>query len=108
LGTIRDGVIDYTETTDNGDRNKVLATIVHIAKIYSTNYPHQKIFIRGRNQITTRLYRGVINHEYQEIIKEFIIQGGTYIENENTYDFEEFIANKQYDAFLFEKRQGTF
>jgi len=104
LGTIRNNVIDYTETTDNGDRDQILSTILHIAKIYSYAWPDQKIFIRGRNQATTRLYRGAISHEYQEIIKEFIIYGGAYIETENGYDFEDFIRDKQYDAFLFKRR----
>ena len=104
LGTIRGDNIDYDETTDNGDRDKILATISHIATAYSRAYPDQRIFIRGRNKATTRLYRGAINHEYVEIIKEFIIYGGTYLESENRYDFEEFITTRQYDAFLFERR----
>ncbi|MDR3697816.1 DUF6934 family protein [Mucilaginibacter sp.] len=105
LGTRRGDVIDYNETTDNGDRDRILATIFHIATAFSHGYPDQRIFIRGRNQATTRLYRGTINHEYLNIIKEFIIYGGIYVENEGRYNFEQFISSKQYDAFLFERRQ---
>ena len=104
LGTVRGNNVDYTETTDNGDRNRILATIFHIALTFSRVYPDQKIFIMGRNQATTRLYRGVINHLYVEIVREFLIQGGVYSENKEGYNFEEFISNKQYNVFLFERR----
>jgi len=104
LGTIRHDKVDYAETTDNGDRNQVLATIFHVALTFSRAYPDQKIFIIGRNRATTRLYRGAINHLYAEITSEFSVQGGIYFENADEYRFEEFISNKQYDAFLFERR----
>jgi hypothetical protein len=58
----------------------------------------------GRNQTTARLYRGAINHAYIEIVQEFLIYGGTYFESEDKYKFEDFIPNKQYDAFLFKRR----
>jgi hypothetical protein len=104
LGTIRGDKIDYTETTDNGDRNYILATIFHIALIFSRTYPDQKIFIMGRDEVTTRLYRGAINHSYVEIVSEFSIYGGIYSEKGDRYEFEEFIRDKQYGAFLFKRR----
>jgi hypothetical protein len=103
LGTIRGELADFIETTDNNDRDKILATIFHIARIFSHAYPDQKIFIKGRNEVTTRLYRGAINHGYAEIVKEYFIYGGTYAEIADKYNFELFIGNKQYDAFLFER-----
>jgi len=105
LGTIKGGSVDYTETTDNGDRNEVLATIFHIALTFSRAYPNQKIFIMGRNQATTRLYRGAINHLYAEIELEFFTYGANFAESEEAYKFEEFIRDKRYDAFLFKRRQ---
>ena len=95
LGTIRGDKIDYTETTDNGDRNQVLATIFHIALTFSRAYPNQKIFVMGRDQVTTRLYRGAINHLRIEIASEFLIYGGIHVESEGGHKFEEFIRNKQ-------------
>jgi hypothetical protein len=105
LGTIRGELADYGETTDNNDRDKVLATIFHIAQIFSLAYPDQMIFIRGRNEVTTRLYRGAINHGYEEIIKEYFVYGGTYTAIAGGYNFELFIGSKQYEAFLFERRR---
>ena len=98
-------MVDYTETTDNGDRNHILTTIFYIAVTFSRAYPNQKIFITGRNQATTRLYRGVVNRLYAELELEFFTYGGVYVENTGEYKFEEFIRNKHYDAFLFEWRQ---
>jgi hypothetical protein len=104
LGTVGKDKIDYTETSDNGDRNKILATIFHIALTFSRAHPNQKIFVMGRNPATARLYRGAVNHLYKEISSEFLVQGGVYIDNEDDYRFEEFISNRQYDAFLFKRR----
>jgi hypothetical protein len=104
LGTNLGKVVDYEETTDNNDRDKILSTIFIIAKIFSYAYPDQKIYIKGRNDATTRLYRGAINHEYTKLILEYFIYGVTYLPNENRYLFEPFEGNKQYYAFLFERR----
>ena len=101
LGTDRGNVVDYNETTDNNDRDKILATIFHIAEIFSSAYPDQKIYIRGRNEVTTRLYRGAINHAYDEIIPEYIIYGVTYAVTDDKYFFELFVKTKKYDGFLF-------
>jgi hypothetical protein len=103
LGTIREGIVDYDETTDNNDRNKILATVFHIARIFSEVYHDQKIFIQGRNEATTRLYRGAINHAYKEILVEYFVYGATYTAATGNYHFELFIGNKNYDAFLFER-----
>ncbi len=104
LGTKRGEVVNYEETTNNNDRDKIIATIFYIALIFSAAYPDQKIFIKGRNKATTRLYRGAINHGYDGIIREYFIYGGTYIATIDKYNFEPFIPSKQYDAFLFERR----
>jgi hypothetical protein len=104
LGTVRGKIVDYNETTNNGDRNQILATIFYIARVYSGEYPDRRIFIAGRNEATTRLYRGAINHGYVEFTSEFKVYGGIYILDEDRYNFEQFIADRQYDAFLFERR----
>jgi len=104
LGTIRGEITDYNETTNNNDRDKVLAAVFYIAQIFSHRYPEQKIFIKGRNGVTTRLYRGAINRVYKEIIKEYFIYGGFYAAATNNYDFELFDGNRYYEAFLFERR----
>src|SRR5471030_3075964 len=90
LGTIRGEITDYDETTNNNDRDKVLATVFYIARIFSQRYPERKIFIKGRNGVTTRLYRGAINHAFKEIIKEYFIYGGFYAAVANQYVFEIF------------------
>jgi hypothetical protein len=105
LGSLRDNRADFTETTDNGDRNQVLSTIFYIAQIFIKEYPDRKIFVRGRNEATTRLYRAAINHSYPQLIEDFFILGGIYTTNGGQYYFEPFIQNKQYDVFLFEKRR---
>lgn len=101
---MRNNKVDHTETTNNGDRDQILATIFYIVSAFSFHYPDQKIHISGRNNATTRLYRGAINHDYQEIIKLFKVYGGIYLEKQAMYNFELFKQSGHYDAFLFERR----
>jgi outer membrane protease len=82
----------------------IIATIFHIASTFSAHYPNTNIFIKGRNEATTRLYRGAVNHGYKELSKEFSIYGGTYSLNNEQYSFEAFNGERRYDAFLFKRR----
>ncbi len=105
LGTIRWHKVDFTEITDNGDRDRILSTIFTISLEFSNRYPNRKIFIRGRNEATTRLYRAAINHSYSQLTEAFVIWGVNYIIDEDDYAFEPFEKNQKYDAFLFERRK---
>ena len=106
LGTIKTrNEIDYFETSDNNDRDKILSTIFYISLDFIKAYPNRKIFITGRNTATTRLYRAAINHEYDNLVENLIIHGLTYNESAEDYTLEPFLRNKKYDAFLFERRR---
>lgn len=68
-----DGEIDDLSVSDNGDRNKVLATVVLIAEIYIKRFPERWIFFRGSTMERTRLYRMAIGRNLQELSLEFDI-----------------------------------
>lgn len=55
------GEIDDYSISDNGDRNKILATVVDVVKVYTAKYPDQLIFFRGSTQERTRLYRMAVD-----------------------------------------------
>jgi hypothetical protein len=69
--------LNDTVVTDNGDRNKVLATVSEIVSIYTKRYPERWIFIKGSTKSRTRLYRMVIASNFKELSKTFDLFGIT-------------------------------
>lgn len=67
--------IDDVNTTNNGDRNIILATVANATYIYTEIYPDKFIFFSGSCKIRTRLYRIVISSNYNELVKTFFIFG---------------------------------
>jgi hypothetical protein len=55
-----EGEISDYSISDNGDRNKILATVVHAIDTYLKAYPDRMIFFTGSTKVRTRLYRMVI------------------------------------------------
>lgn len=69
------GEIDDYRTTNNGDRNKILATIAEVIKVYTQKYPGRIIFFRGSTIERTRLYRMAVSLNLDELSVEFDIYG---------------------------------
>ncbi|HZE84579.1 MAG TPA: hypothetical protein VE035_09730 [Puia sp.] len=65
--------IDDYSITDNGDRNKVLATVAYAAEIYLNKYPERWIYFKGSTQERTRLYRMAIGLNLDELTLKFDI-----------------------------------
>jgi hypothetical protein len=65
---------DYA-VTDNGDRNKVLATVVSIIGAYTKRFPDRWIIFRGITAERTRLYRMAIGLNYKELSVTYEIWG---------------------------------
>lgn len=42
-----DGEIDDYSISDNGDRNKILATLAKVIELYTDKYPERWIYFRG-------------------------------------------------------------
>lgn len=53
--------INDLAVSDNGDRNKVLATVVSIVEIYTKRYPNRWIIFKGSTLHRTRLYRMAVS-----------------------------------------------
>ena len=67
--------IDDINIADNGDRNKILATVADTTYSFTESYPDKYIFFSGSCEIRTRLYRIVISANYDELLKTFHIFG---------------------------------
>ncbi|GAB3502347.1 DUF6934 family protein [Emticicia fontis] len=92
------GEIDDTVISDNGDRDKVLATVAHTCIKFSEHFPEALIVVIGSTAARTRLYQMGINSNFDEISELFVIWG---LFNES---WELFEKNKNYTAFLAKRK----
>ena len=51
------GELDDYRISDNGDRNKILATVVKVVDNYTKKYPLRWVIFSGSTKERTRLYR---------------------------------------------------
>ena len=93
------GEIDDHTITDNGDRNKILATIARVVDYYTICYPRRWIYFRGNSKEKTRLYRMAVGLHLKELSSVFEIFG----EVEGS-DFIPFHKNMEISAFLIRRK----
>lgn len=94
------GEIDDMIITDNGDSEKVLATVVAAVYTFCDKFPQSWIYATGSTEARTRLYKMGIN-KYLEIVQEdFEIFG--LIQNE----WERFLKGKSYQAFIVQRKKS--
>lgn len=80
--------------SNNGDRDKILATVAATVIEFIEHYPDAIVFAKGSTPSRTRLYQMGILANWQEINKTFVIEG--LINNE----WQPFERNKNYQAFM--------
>ena len=84
------GEINDLITSDNGDSEKVLATVACTCLEFSKHYPEAIILAVGSTQTRTRLYQMGINRYFSEVNELFLLWGlfdGQWctFEKENNY-----------------------
>ncbi len=89
---------DDKAISDNGDREKILATVAATIYEFINEYPNASIYAKGSNLARTRLYRIAISSVLDEINKDFTVLG--YLEE----NWEKFERNQNYSAFLIIKK----
>jgi hypothetical protein len=101
FGNIKDDdSIDDTSVSDNGDRNKILATIANVVDQYTYKYPERLIYFRGSTKERTRLYRMAVGLNLEELTEKFEI----YVEVDKEDDFVMFQKNMEISAFLIKRK----
>lgn len=93
------GSIDDYSVTDNGDTEKVLATVVASIYAFCDKRPDAWIYATGSTSARTRLYRAGINKYFDIVSGDFEIYG----ETENKW--EPYVKGKDYQAFAAKKRK---
>ena len=91
------GETDDLIILDNGDRNKILATVAGFFKMFFESYPDALVLFSGNTLARTRLYRRAISLNYEELQKDFNIFG---VISYDSGEYEIFNASKEYEAFL--------
>lgn len=90
--------IDDLSITNNGDSQKVLATVASTVYAFFDKYPDAYVFATGSTNSRTRLYRMGISMNYLEIRLDFDIFG---LDMNGLW--EDFVLGKDYQAFLIKR-----
>ena len=93
------GELDDTVNSNNGDRNKVLATVALAAYLFTDTHTNAVILMQGATDTRTRLYQMAINIHYDEIKADFNVFG---LLNDELMQFEK---NVNYGGFLIKRKQ---
>jgi hypothetical protein len=91
--------INYYSVSDNGDRDKILATIFNIAIDYTKRFPERQIYFRGSTIARTRLYRLAIGLHFEELSAWFDI----YADADGK--FVPFVKNMKISTFLITRKK---
>ena len=92
------GEIDDKVISNNGDSEKVLATVIATLYAFTDKYPNVWVYATGSTKARTRLYRMGITKFLGEVKKDFEIYG----ELEN--DWDKFKIGTEYDGFLVRRK----
>jgi hypothetical protein len=96
---IRTGGINDLVISNNGDSEKVLATVVWTVYAFTDKHPEGYVYAIGSTRARTRLYRMGITRYIDEIRKDFHVYG---LRDEEWEDFEK---ETEYDAFLAKRKK---
>jgi len=91
---------DDQVVSDNGDRNKVLATVAQITIMYTMAYPQRWVYFEGSTAARTRLYRIAIHLNLDELSSHFDIFG--VLEDGQSERFE---PGQHYQGFLVRRKK---
>ena len=87
------GLISDTVRSNNGDRDKVLATVAETAIDFLQHYPDATVFAKGSTDARTRTYQMGINRFLDEITRRhdvFGLKNGKWEVFEPTQSYEAF------------------
>lgn len=88
------GDIDDKIISNNGDSEKVLATVVATLYAFTDKHKNAMVYATGSTKSRTRLYRIGISKYLDEVQQDFIIYG------EIRNSWHEFEKDVEYNAFL--------
>lgn len=99
---LQTGELDDFSVSNNGDSNKILATVAAAVYIFTDRFPEAWIYATGSTKARTRLYRMGLAKNFEETKIDFEIWG--MFENE-WFLFEK---EKMYEAFAVKRKFDNF
>ena len=94
------GQIDDEVITNNGDSEKVLATVASTLYTFTDKFPDAMIFAIGSTKARTRLYRIGISNNLEEILDDFETFGLN-----GKKDWQPFQKQVEFEAFLVKRKK---
>lgn len=70
--------IDDTNLSNNGDRDKVIATVVYSIYVFTQHYPGAYVLFGSSDPAKVRLHRMIISRNYEAINKNFLVFGAVH------------------------------
>jgi len=95
---LQTGEVNDTVISDNGDSQKVLATVAATAYAFTDKYPEAWIYATGSTKSRTRLYRIGLANNLDEITEDFELYG------QKEGEWQEFMRGVEYEAFLVRRK----
>jgi hypothetical protein len=93
------GKLNYKVITNNGDSEKILATVVSAIYAFTDKYPNVWVYATGGTNARTRFYRMGINKYLNEVNKDFYIYGEI---DENWHEYDKDI---DYEGFAIKRKK---
>lgn len=100
LDLLPDGQTSDMSETKNKDMRTVLATVVQIVMNFLDKNPLSIVLFQGSDQKRQRLYRIIINQEFERINQQFRVFGSI------NGQIESFEPNRPYSFFLVAAKQS--
>jgi hypothetical protein len=91
--------IDDKVITDNGDSEKILATVASTLYVFTLEKADVSVFFKGSNQSRTRLYQIGISKYFEEISESFTVLGLTDL------GWQSFNKQTNYHGFLIKRKK---
>lgn len=95
-----DGGFDDLAVSDNGDTDKVLATVISALYAFFDRHPSAFVYASGSTKARTRLYRVGITRFMEEMQRDFYLYGQIGDE------FPSFEKGIDYDGFLAQRKKN--
>jgi hypothetical protein len=93
------GQINDRVLTDNGDRDKVLATVAATVYAFTDKYSDSWVYLIGSTKSRTRLYRMGIAKFFDELNQDFEVYG------QLNDGWEKFKRDTEFEGFLVRRKQ---
>ena len=92
------GEIDDCVISNNGDSQKVLATVAATVYAFTERYANVWIYATGSTKSRTRLYRIGLTTHLEEILQDYELYG------QRGGEWQTFVKGVEYEAFLVRRR----